>query len=129
VGQSAELSDTLKRAGTTVQLQVVEGAGHSDTKIDQGLLQPAIDFVTQRLNAAAAGGALTGTAGNAVAGTPAAGNDPAPSQPQAEGLVPAAAPATGAATPRTEPVVAAATKVTEPQASAGDPPAVSSSGS
>ncbi|HEY6793714.1 MAG TPA: alpha/beta hydrolase fold domain-containing protein, partial [Kineosporiaceae bacterium] len=38
VGQSTELADALRRARTTVQLQVVPGAEHSDQAIDQGLL-------------------------------------------------------------------------------------------
>jgi len=122
VGQSAELSDALKRSGATVQLQVVDGAGHSDPAIDQGLRQPAIDFLTQRLVATAASTAALPQPAPAAQPAPTPGQQP--QQPQR----PTVPQRVEQQTPQPAPLGAEPQQVAAGQPSTTPPP-VSSSGS
>jgi acetyl esterase/lipase len=110
VGQSTELADALQRAGTTVHLQVVPGAGHSDQAIDQGLLGSSIDFITR---------ALTGTAPAALPLTSSSTTTTTPS----------ATPTTPAATAPASTTPPDAQTTTSSDSAASQPPHVTSTGS
>jgi hypothetical protein len=72
----------LKRAGASVQLQVVPGAGHGDNALGQGLLTPAIDFIAKAFaTAPAASAGFTVPAAPSPATTSAAPTAPAPATP------------------------------------------------
>jgi len=122
VGQSVELSDALKRAGTTVQLQVVNGAGHGGPEIDDGLLAPAVDFLTKQLAAPATANLAPPTSQpTGPQAAPTAGTAPATGAP-----VP---PAAVTAAPTVEQTAPAAARRTGSAPASEAPPAVRSSGS